>query len=312
VLPSRVMGSSTTAERRHLAATVPLILPSAAVNGLGLCICAFRGSIAHPAQSLCTLRDGRCLPPRNTRYRAPATAYSGRTLTGWTTPASPGALTVHLITVLRPPHSQSPRPVPNSVSHTRGALHRDALHSIECTVTEICIASLCDDLRGPARLQWRDAPRRPDARCRSAPVRLRQPRHRPGRSFLPRESDARARLRLRGRGRRWRRRDVTGGFRPRRPRISENGEFRDRCIKCRFAPPRGPSVSPKECGPAVHPTLFNALSPKYEIGSRRAMSARFPASAAWSGCVRYGCWLLPRADGKGSCLSRGYRAWPCC
>ena len=38
-----------------------------------------------------TLRDGRRLPPRNTRYRAPATAYSDRTSTGWIAPASPGA-----------------------------------------------------------------------------------------------------------------------------------------------------------------------------------------------------------------------------
>jgi hypothetical protein len=36
VLLLNVMGSTTTAERRHLAVTVPLILPSANVNGLGL------------------------------------------------------------------------------------------------------------------------------------------------------------------------------------------------------------------------------------------------------------------------------------
>src|SRR5208337_4519877 len=37
VILSCVMGSSTTAERRHLAISMPLILPSACVNDLGLC-----------------------------------------------------------------------------------------------------------------------------------------------------------------------------------------------------------------------------------------------------------------------------------
>src|SRR5215218_753881 len=44
-----------------------------------------------PARSLCTLRRGRRLPRRNTRYQAGATPYLGRTSTGWTAPASPGA-----------------------------------------------------------------------------------------------------------------------------------------------------------------------------------------------------------------------------
>src|SRR5580698_5879297 len=52
---------------------------------------SFRGSIPHPTRLLCTLRRGRHLPRRNTRYRAGATPYPGRTFTGWTTPASPGA-----------------------------------------------------------------------------------------------------------------------------------------------------------------------------------------------------------------------------
>src|SRR5208283_5324543 len=51
----------------------------------------FRGSIPHPTRSLCTLRHGRHLPQRNTRYRAGATPYPGRTFTGWIAPASPGA-----------------------------------------------------------------------------------------------------------------------------------------------------------------------------------------------------------------------------
>ena len=36
---------------------------------------------------LCTLRRGRHLPRRNTRYRAGATPYPDRTFTGWNTPA---------------------------------------------------------------------------------------------------------------------------------------------------------------------------------------------------------------------------------
>src|SRR5258707_1510555 len=43
--------------------------------------------MAHPTQSLCTLRARRRRRPRNTRYRAPATAYPHRSLTGRTTPA---------------------------------------------------------------------------------------------------------------------------------------------------------------------------------------------------------------------------------
>src|SRR6516165_6842248 len=46
----------------------------------------FRGSIPHPMQSLCTLRN-RCRQwSRNTRYQADATPYSGRTFTGWIAP----------------------------------------------------------------------------------------------------------------------------------------------------------------------------------------------------------------------------------
>ena len=47
----------------------------------------FRGSITHPTRSLCTLRDRRRRRPRNTRYRALATAYPRRSSTGRTTPA---------------------------------------------------------------------------------------------------------------------------------------------------------------------------------------------------------------------------------
>ena len=47
----------------------------------------FRGSIPHPIRLLCTLRRGRHLPRRNTRYQADATPYLGRTCTGWIAPA---------------------------------------------------------------------------------------------------------------------------------------------------------------------------------------------------------------------------------
>ena len=102
VLPSSVMGSSTTAERQRLAwrrcscclRHVSTTSASARSN--------FRGSIAHPARSLCTLRRGRRQPRRNTRYRAGATPYPDRTSTGWITPAFPGALTLYP----QPVHSQ--------------------------------------------------------------------------------------------------------------------------------------------------------------------------------------------------------------
>jgi hypothetical protein len=51
----------------------------------------FRGSIPHPMQSLCTLRNHCRQWPRNTRYQADATPYLDRTCTGWIAPALPGA-----------------------------------------------------------------------------------------------------------------------------------------------------------------------------------------------------------------------------
>jgi hypothetical protein len=52
----------------------------------------FRGSIPHPMQSLCTLRNHCRQRSRNTRYQAGAAPYLGRTYTGWIAPALPGAL----------------------------------------------------------------------------------------------------------------------------------------------------------------------------------------------------------------------------
>ena len=69
----------------------PDMLPSTLLTVSASAASPFRGSIAHPSQSLCTLRRGRHLPRRNTRYQAGATPYLGRTCTGWNAPASPGA-----------------------------------------------------------------------------------------------------------------------------------------------------------------------------------------------------------------------------
>jgi hypothetical protein len=57
----------------------------------------FHGSIPHPMQSLCTLRNHCRQWPRNTRYQADATPYLGRSSTDWIAPALPGAL-------IRSPH----------------------------------------------------------------------------------------------------------------------------------------------------------------------------------------------------------------
>ena len=85
---SCVIGSMTTAERQPLAEAGPHMLPSTFPNRLGLCdYFGFRGSITYPTRSLCTLRDRRRRRPRNTRYRAPATAYPDRTSTGRIAPA---------------------------------------------------------------------------------------------------------------------------------------------------------------------------------------------------------------------------------
>src|SRR5271166_2378563 len=89
------MGSSTTAERRRLAITAPHMSPSAVSTASASAIFLhFRGSIAHPARLLCTLRHGRRRPQRNTRYQAGATLYLGGTFTRWITSAFPDALTL--------------------------------------------------------------------------------------------------------------------------------------------------------------------------------------------------------------------------
>src|SRR6516164_4349994 len=65
----------------------PHVLPSASSTAPASALLPFRGSSPHPTRLLCTLRRGRHLPRRNTRYRAGATPYPDRTFTGWTSPA---------------------------------------------------------------------------------------------------------------------------------------------------------------------------------------------------------------------------------
>src|SRR5882672_8901896 len=81
------MCSSTTAERQSLASRDRTCCLRRCLPARPLRYYGFRGSMAHPTQSLCTLRARRRRRPRNTRYRAPATAYPDRSLTGRTTPA---------------------------------------------------------------------------------------------------------------------------------------------------------------------------------------------------------------------------------
>src|SRR5712691_6139651 len=89
------MCSSTTAERQSLASRDRTCCLRRCLPARPLRFYGFRGSIAHPTQSLCTLRTRRRRRPRNTRYRAPATAYPDRSLTGRNTPALPGAQAIH-------------------------------------------------------------------------------------------------------------------------------------------------------------------------------------------------------------------------
>ncbi len=86
-LPSCVMGSSTRAERQRLAVPAPPMSPSAVSTASASAVLHFRGSIAHPTRSLCTLRHGRRHPQRNTRYQAVATLYLDGTFTRWITTA---------------------------------------------------------------------------------------------------------------------------------------------------------------------------------------------------------------------------------
>jgi hypothetical protein len=69
----------------------PLMLPSAFRTASAPALRYLSWLNTDPTRLLCTLRRGRRLPRRNTRYQAGATPYLGRTSTGWIAPASPGA-----------------------------------------------------------------------------------------------------------------------------------------------------------------------------------------------------------------------------
>src|SRR5689334_22247815 len=68
----------------------PLMLPSALWTASAPALKHLSWLNTDPTRLLCTLRRGRHLPRRNTRYQAGATPFLGRTFTGWITPASPG------------------------------------------------------------------------------------------------------------------------------------------------------------------------------------------------------------------------------
>src|SRR3974390_374434 len=85
-----VMWPLTPAGRQHLAFVEERCRTCclrANKNSRPLRYLTFRGSIPHPVQSLCTLRNHCRQWPRNTRYQADATPYLGRTFTGWIAPA---------------------------------------------------------------------------------------------------------------------------------------------------------------------------------------------------------------------------------
>jgi len=69
----------------------PLMVPSTVWNASAPALKLLSRLNTDPTRLLCTLRRGRRLPRRNTRYQAGATPYLDRTCTGWTAPASPGA-----------------------------------------------------------------------------------------------------------------------------------------------------------------------------------------------------------------------------
>src|SRR5215469_10049207 len=82
-----VMWPWTPAARQHLAKRCRTCCLRANRNPRPLRHLIFRGSIPHPTQSLCTLRNHPHGGSRNTRYQADATPYLGRTSTGWIAPA---------------------------------------------------------------------------------------------------------------------------------------------------------------------------------------------------------------------------------
>src|SRR6516165_1235136 len=86
-IPSHVMWPLTPAGRQHLAWRCRTCCLRANENPRPLRCLIFRGSIPHPMQSLCTLRDHCRQGSRNTRYQAGAAPYLDRSSTGWIAPA---------------------------------------------------------------------------------------------------------------------------------------------------------------------------------------------------------------------------------
>lgn len=71
--------------------TAPLMLPSTDTNASAPPTWFILWLNPTPLTIAVYARRGRRIPRRNTRYEAGATPYLDRTLTGWTTPALPGA-----------------------------------------------------------------------------------------------------------------------------------------------------------------------------------------------------------------------------
>ena len=164
MIPSCVTGSSTTAERQHLAITVPHMLPSALSTASASAMGNFRGSIAHPTRSLCTLRDRRHRRSRNTRYQAGATPYLGRTSTGWITSASPDALTVYFVPVGFTPVTLAepcadPLAASDRVSRVRGGRRAGARAPRSIPVTRAVVRSLASARSEPFVAGSRPTPR---------------------------------------------------------------------------------------------------------------------------------------------------------
>ena len=144
-----------------------LMLPSAVSTDSASARSNFRGSIAHPARSLCTLRRWSCLQPRNTRYQAGAAPYLDRIFTGWIAPAFWRTDTLYI--TLFTPTSRSFR--------QRGRPHSPAPWLF--VPTSVVAAGVASGLRvasrtRPSRAGVRSSPRPegaparpPRARCRS-------------------------------------------------------------------------------------------------------------------------------------------------
>src|SRR5215469_14955590 len=96
-----VMWPLSPAGRQHLACRCRTCCLRANENSRPLRCLIFRGSIPHPTQLLCTLRDHCRQGSRNTRYQAGAAPYLGRSSTGWIAPACLAHSFDHLVSAWR-------------------------------------------------------------------------------------------------------------------------------------------------------------------------------------------------------------------